>query len=91
MAAAELGGKVLVVTVDPARRLASALGLRGLATWMLEEARSSAADDVSILRALAEIYAEDRRYNQAIAILERLRPLGGDVEPVDDDVHALPS
>jgi len=27
MAAAELGGKVLVVTVDPARRLASALGL----------------------------------------------------------------
>jgi anion-transporting ArsA/GET3 family ATPase len=29
-AAARLGGKVLVVTVDPARRLADALGLRGL-------------------------------------------------------------
>src|SRR3546814_15244142 len=27
MAAAQLGGKVLVVTVDPARRLANALGL----------------------------------------------------------------
>jgi anion-transporting ArsA/GET3 family ATPase len=30
MAAASLGGKVLVVTVDPARRLANALGLEGL-------------------------------------------------------------
>ncbi|MCU1449653.1 MAG: oxyanion-translocating ATPase, partial [Acidimicrobiales bacterium] len=29
MAAASLGGKVLVVTVDPARRLANALGLEG--------------------------------------------------------------
>lgn len=54
---------------------ASALGLRGLATWMLEEARSGAANDVSVLRALAEVYAEDRRYNQAIAVLERLRQL----------------
>lgn len=30
MAAARLGGKVLVVTVDPARRLATALGLEGI-------------------------------------------------------------
>jgi anion-transporting ArsA/GET3 family ATPase len=30
MAAASLGGKVLVVTVDPARRLANALGLEGI-------------------------------------------------------------
>jgi anion-transporting ArsA/GET3 family ATPase len=30
MAASRLGGKVLVVTVDPARRLASALGLEGI-------------------------------------------------------------
>src|SRR5947209_18889857 len=29
MAAASLGGKVLVVTVDPARRVANALGLEG--------------------------------------------------------------
>ena len=29
-AAARLGGKVLVLTVDPARRLADALGIRGL-------------------------------------------------------------
>src|SRR5205085_3214181 len=29
MAAANLGGKVLVLTVDPARRLANALGLEG--------------------------------------------------------------
>ena len=29
MAAASLGGKVLVLTVDPARRLANALGLEG--------------------------------------------------------------
>ena len=30
MAAARLGGKVLVLTVDPARRLADALGLTGI-------------------------------------------------------------
>lgn len=30
MAAAEIGGKVLVVTVDPAKRLADALGLNGI-------------------------------------------------------------
>ena len=30
MAAARLGGKVLVLTVDPARRLADALGLEGI-------------------------------------------------------------
>ncbi|MGH9022939.1 MAG: ArsA family ATPase, partial [Acidimicrobiia bacterium] len=29
-AAAHLGGRVLIVTIDPARRLASALGLRGI-------------------------------------------------------------
>ncbi|HEY3238164.1 MAG TPA: ArsA-related P-loop ATPase, partial [Acidimicrobiia bacterium] len=35
-AAARLGGKVLVVTVDPARRLADALGVAGLGNWERE-------------------------------------------------------
>ena len=36
MAAARLGGRVLVLTVDPARRLADALGLRGIGNEVTE-------------------------------------------------------
>ena len=32
LAASRMGGRVLVLTVDPARRLADALGLKGLGT-----------------------------------------------------------
>jgi len=44
MAAAELGGKVLVVTVDPARRLANALGLESFGNVETQVPASAFAD-----------------------------------------------
>jgi anion-transporting ArsA/GET3 family ATPase len=55
VAAAHLGGKVLVLTVDPARRLADALGLRGIGnteTRVPDEAFAEAG-----VKPIGELYA----------------------------------
>jgi serine/threonine protein kinase len=52
---------------------AESLGLPGLATWMLEEARQHAPLDASILRALGELYERRKMYKEAIDAWEQVR------------------
>ncbi len=54
------------------------LGLAGLATWMLEEARMNAPRDLSVLRPLAELYERRKMYRQAIETLELVRKIDPD-------------
>jgi predicted Zn-dependent protease len=54
---------------------ATALNLHSLAVWLLEEARSQAPKDLTILRALAELFESQNRYRQAIAVWEEIRKL----------------
>jgi tetratricopeptide (TPR) repeat protein len=63
---------------------AEELGLAGLAVWLLEEARSQDAKSVPILRALGELFERQKRFNQAIAVWEKVRELlPHDVEAAD--------
>src|SRR5262249_60144585 len=55
----------------------------GLAVWLLEEARSGAPDNLSVLRALAEAYTAQKRFKQAIAVLESIQKLA----PDDDEAR----
>jgi tetratricopeptide (TPR) repeat protein len=61
---------------------AEALGLDALAVWLLEDARKSNPEAVSIFRALAELYERQKRFPQAISIWDKVRAL----EPYDPDV-----
>jgi serine/threonine protein kinase len=51
------------------------LRLESLALWLLEQARADAPDNVEVLRRLANQYEHNQRFNQAIAIWERLREI----------------
>ncbi|HXX90352.1 MAG TPA: ArsA-related P-loop ATPase [Acidimicrobiales bacterium] len=55
MAAARLGGKVLVLTVDPARRLANALGLEGIGNT--ERRVPTAAFEAAGVKPMGELWA----------------------------------
>ena len=61
---------------------AEALGMEGLAAWMLEEARGQAPKNKSVLRALALIYERQKRFGQAIPVWEEIRK----IDPTDLDV-----
>jgi serine/threonine-protein kinase len=62
---------------------AKALTLSSLELWMLEEAKQYAPNEKAVLRALALVYEELKRYKHAIALWERLRELFP-----DDDENA---
>jgi serine/threonine protein kinase len=57
---------------------AEELGLTGLATWMLEEARAQDPTSVAVLRELADLYGHQKRYSRAIALWEKVRELAPD-------------
>jgi serine/threonine protein kinase len=52
---------------------AEALGLMDLALWLLEEARRHAPDDHTVLRALALVYEQMKRFAKAIPIWEQIQ------------------
>lgn len=54
---------------------AVALNLLPLAGWLLEEARQATPENLTVLRALAEVYGKQKRYKQAIALWEKVREL----------------
>jgi serine/threonine protein kinase len=54
---------------------AESLGLHALASWMLEEARLKAPNDVTLLRAYAHLLERQKRLNKAISVWEQIRQL----------------
>ena len=60
---------------------AQALELNELATWLLEEARAGAPENVEVLRALGEHYGELKRYSQSAAIWEQVQR----IDPADQE------
>ena len=69
IAAARMGGEVLVLTVDPARRLADALGLKGLGNEVAEVPRSvfEAAGEVPTGRLFAAMLDTKQSWDALIA------------------------
>lgn len=63
---------------------AAQLNLPSLAVWLLEEARQSAPQNVTVLRALALTYEQQKRYKQATAQWEKIREL----QPSDSEAPA---
>ncbi|MFO0876997.1 MAG: protein kinase [Gemmataceae bacterium] len=63
---------------------ANELRLDSLAVWLLEEARQSAPQNTTVLRALALRYEQQKRYKLAVAQWEKIR----EISPSDSEAPA---
>jgi serine/threonine-protein kinase len=85
----ELGEKYLMRVPDDVSvpsemaESAQALGLMGLAVWLLDQARPNDTG-TTVIRALANLYEKLRRYRQAIALWEKVR----EAHPTDSEAGA---
>src|SRR5262249_38733723 len=61
----------------------------GLAVWLLEEARAGAPDNLPILHALVEAHVAQKRYKQAITVLESIQKLAPDDDETRAKIRAL--
>lgn len=93
--ALELGEEILVrrpgdisTQVEMAES-AEALGLHGLAMWLLQEAISSSPKNLNLLRSLASLLERQENYRQAIEVLVKIRQLTPSDFSVNDRIKNL--
>ena len=68
---------------------AQSLALFDLATWLLEQARSGAPENVEVLRALGEHYGNLKRYSQAGLVWEQIQKIDPSDREAPDKIREM--